>query len=211
MPLSRHAHAAAVGEDLVLLDVRGDRYLCLPGCAEALPALLGDAPEDPEGPVQAALGAAGLWQAAPRPAPPPLPPRPRRDARDGRGLQAGLGDAALLAAAHLDLLAGYVGRPFPQVLAFAARGRSRTRAAPDEAARLAAAFDALMVWAPAPGKCLVRGFLLARMLRRAGVAADWVFGVRVWPFAAHCWVQAGDMALNERPERLHGFVPILAA
>ena len=49
------------------------------------------------------------------------------------------------------------------------------------------------------------------MKARAPVpAAVWVFGVRTWPFSAHCWLQIGDAVLDDDPERVGIYPPILA-
>ena len=63
-------------------------------------------------------------------------------------------------------------------------------------------------WLPIEGECLVRSALLMAFLGRRGLTADWVFGVRLWPFAAHCWVQIGDVCLNDDIERLWPYTPI---
>jgi hypothetical protein len=68
----------------------------------------------------------------------------------------------------------------------------------------------MVVWAPAPRQCLVRSFMLMRFLTRAGADARLVFGVRTWPFGAHCWVQAGDQVLDDYADRLVGYSPIMA-
>ena len=47
------------------------------------------------------------------------------------------------------------------------------------------------------------------MLRRAGQNAAWVFGVRTWPFSAHCWLQIGDAVLDDDPERVSRYTPIM--
>jgi hypothetical protein len=57
-------------------------------------------------------------------------------------------------------------------------------------------------FAPVSGKCLLRSFMLLRLLRRRGFDAHWVFGVSTWPFTAHCWLQVGDIVLDDSHERL---------
>jgi hypothetical protein len=51
--------------------------------------------------------------------------------------------------------------------------------------------------------------MLLRVLRRQGYAPRWVFAVRTWPFAAHCWLQAGDTALTDFADTLQPFTPIM--
>jgi hypothetical protein len=75
---------------------------------------------------------------------------------------------------------------------------------------LVAAFHRWACWTPAPAKCLIRSFMLLRLLRRHGFDARWVFAVRTWPFEAHCWLQAGPVVLDDAVERLTAYHPILA-
>lgn len=83
------------------------------------------------------------------------------------------------------------------------------RAQPAQA--LARSIQVVQRWQPAAGECLQRSFQMVCMLREAGVACRWVFGVRTWPFVAHCWVEADGVALNDSAERLAAFQPILSA
>lgn len=78
-----------------------------------------------------------------------------------------------------------------------------------ETLRLALDLWSILPWLPFDGLCLARSALLMAYLRRLGHGADWVFGVRLWPFEAHCWVQLGDTALNDQVERLVAFTPLM--
>lgn len=204
--LKPDVHAVAIGADLALLDLARDAYLCLPDAAAAL------TPEPRfavlPGPVRETLEQGALLTLDPpcgRRAPPPLPertiihssgrnrpglraiaaalavPRDIRNARKGDGLHAWL--AVADAAAPLS--------PDPEAVAAAAR-----------------LFWRLGAWLPVEGECLVRSAMLVAFLRRMGLTADWVFGVRLWPFAAHCWVQSGDLCLNDDVERLWPYTPL---
>lgn len=57
--------------------------------------------------------------------------------------------------------------------------------------------------------CLLRSLALLNFLFRSGVCADWVFGVRDTPFAAHCWIEAGPMVLNDEPDHIASYHRIL--
>ena len=50
---------------------------------------------------------------------------------------------------------------------------------------------------------------LLEYLARYGIYADWVFGVQTRPFAAHCWVQHGDIVFNDTVEHVSGYTPIM--
>ena len=62
---------------------------------------------------------------------------------------------------------------------------------------------------PSAGACLFQAELLLRFLNEAGLDADWVFGVRTWPFLAHCWLQIGDHCVSQNPETLAIYRPIM--
>lgn len=50
--------------------------------------------------------------------------------------------------------------------------------------------------------CLFRSLVLLRFLAGFGISADWVFGVRISPFDAHCWVSSEGILLNESRDRV---------
>ncbi len=56
--------------------------------------------------------------------------------------------------------------------------------------------------------CLLESLSLLRFLSRRGLSANIVFGVASEPFAAHCWVQAGDIVLNETLSDANAHTPI---
>jgi hypothetical protein len=57
--------------------------------------------------------------------------------------------------------------------------------------------------------CLFDSLALIRFLARHHMHSDWVFGVSADPFYAHCWVQQGDLLLNDIPERISRYRPIM--
>ena len=59
-------------------------------------------------------------------------------------------------------------------------------------------------------RCFLNSLVLARFIRMYGLDASWVFGVTMNPFRAHCWVQAGDILLNESLYRTQFYTPILS-
>lgn len=58
-------------------------------------------------------------------------------------------------------------------------------------------------------RCLFHSLTLLLFLRRFGIHPRWVFGVRKAPFGAHCWLQEGEAVLNDRVERVAMFTPIM--
>jgi hypothetical protein len=76
--------------------------------------------------------------------------------------------------------------------------------------RSALAFRRLLVWIPFQGRCLYRAALLRRYLGADAARVTWVFGVSTWPFDAHCWLQCGELVLNDRLHRVRRYTPIMA-
>lgn len=63
-------------------------------------------------------------------------------------------------------------------------------------------------YVPIEPVCLLDSLSLLWFLSRRGLSANIVFGVIPEPFAAHCWIQAGDMVLNETLSDAHAHTPI---
>jgi hypothetical protein len=59
-------------------------------------------------------------------------------------------------------------------------------------------------------QCLFESLVLIEFLALYGVFPSWVFGVRARPFAAHCWVQQESVVLNDTLEHLGRYTPIMA-
>ncbi len=70
-------------------------------------------------------------------------------------------------------------------------------------------FLAARTLVPITPSCLLDSLALGRWLRRRSTRPALVFGVKLDPFAAHCWLQAGDLLLNDAPDRVAEFTPIL--
>jgi hypothetical protein len=64
-------------------------------------------------------------------------------------------------------------------------------------------------WIPINTVCLLDSLALLDFLARRRFAATLVMGVKLNPFAAHCWVQHGDLILNDAFDRASAFTPIL--
>ena len=57
--------------------------------------------------------------------------------------------------------------------------------------------------------CLLDSLTMVHFLGAEGIHPDWVFGVKTEPFDAHCWVQLGEAVLNDAPDRVRQYSPIL--
>jgi hypothetical protein len=204
---------AAVGDDLISLDIGAGAYGCLPGLAQAV------GPWRPDGRIELlrpeateALAAVGFLAPEARKAAvfKPLPPRPRHSAWRTEVVTIDRADRRRLASAGLWALPRYWLGSFRALASAAGRDRPNAlSASTPDVARDARVFDQMLPFAPFQGQCLFRSFVLLAFLRAAGRDADWVFGVRTYPFEAHCWLQVGDMALDDAAERVCGFTPIL--
>ncbi|KHS45260.1 lasso peptide biosynthesis B2 protein [Novosphingobium subterraneum] len=74
---------------------------------------------------------------------------------------------------------------------------------------LVKAFEDAGLVRSAVNRCLPRSIALARLMARSGCACQVIIGVKLRPFAAHCWVQAGHFVLNESVEESARYTPIL--
>lgn len=64
------------------------------------------------------------------------------------------------------------------------------------------------LYVPIETSCLLDSFALARYLAGRGMSAKIVFGVTDDPFSAHCWVQTGNMVLNDTVGNALAHTPI---
>ena len=105
-------------------------------------------------------------------------------------------------------------RPLKSVLGGLAK-RRRNRApdpanASSEQSLLAATarFERARMYVPLPTTCLLDSVALMKFLARHHLCANLVFAVSAEPFTAHCWVQSGDLALNETVGDANAHTPI---
>lgn len=206
-------HAVMVEDDLVLLDEDADAYVCLLDGGKVLSvredgALCFDLPHAVND-----LIAGGLVedrQVGAAPTPPPQAPRMRL-ARP-RHVQVRVSEM-LLFMLQAWRVAGAVRRwPMARLLT-TLRAEQAAEPGPGRRslAEACAVFDALLAWSPFDGECLFRSVLRRRFLMALGHRPDFVIGVRTWPFRAHCWLQSDVHALDDWPERLCAYRPILTA
>jgi len=100
-------------------------------------------------------------------------------------------------------------RPIADVLA------EMERAHPAQAAHLgfpavAMRFAIARRFVPIPRNCLTDSITLLHWLARHGERATLVFGVKLDPFAAHCWVETDGNLLNDHAEYVERFTPVRA-
>lgn len=72
----------------------------------------------------------------------------------------------------------------------------------------AALYRLARLYVPVDMCCLLDSVAMAKFLRRRQLYAHIVFGVALDPFSAHCWVQAGDLVLNDTVGNVNSHTPI---
>ncbi|HZG32347.1 MAG TPA: lasso peptide biosynthesis B2 protein [Sphingopyxis sp.] len=104
-------------------------------------------------------------------------------------------------------------RPQNIAAALSASTHAKKRAvggASDAALASVAAHYAACRWAiPVEPRCLIDALALDDILLRRGLAATLVFGVRLKPFAAHCWLQMPKAILTGTAAEARNFTPIM--
>ncbi len=77
------------------------------------------------------------------------------------------------------------------------------------AQELVAIFERLRSFFPRRYLCLYDSLALIEFLARYGVFPSWMFGIRLEPWAAHCWVQEAGLIFNEDVEEAAGYTPVM--
>lgn len=229
--LADHVRACSLNDQVVLLDLRRSRYLAIrPAHWAQLTGGIDPGPDgspcpaflvrDSDTRLAAPLLRQGLLTGAPARQPrnpsPPLPPPV--DALDVQVLPAlsavGARRSLRIAGAVIRAAAALRLRSLEHIASRMAR-----RAAPSDAsgtgpdACLHDAVAAFLALRPflltARDRCLHDSIALATCLADERIACRWVIGVRSRPFAAHAWVQAGGVVLNDLLENVRRYRPIL--
>lgn len=98
-----------------------------------------------------------------------------------------------------------------EVAALRPRHKRHAEEAQTNAMRFAVA--AYVYWRPfaltTHDRCLNDSLALIHFMAAQGLYPRWVIGVQVHPFGAHSWVQSGSAVLNDLPERVRRYRPIL--
>lgn len=212
--LSDSLTACVATDRILFLDIKRDRYFALPDAetqdfSECLQQSAGGALPDGCRDLLVRLGIVDAGGAAtltaiprrvtkPQPFdsewPPQVPIRPR--------LLWGIGKTVIAASREIR------SRPLELVLRRRLPADKVDIAAPDRANRVAQ-FHSIRPFIPVPRVCLHDCLALVAWLGGARGGVELVFGVSAHPFAAHCWVQAGGVVLDDHPDSPSRFQPIL--
>ena len=201
---------AGLSPDLVLLDTTTDAYFCLVDANELITPASGGGFDAASEAVRDDLLETGLFVtgAPPRPLV-AMPTRPLRTTRSTDSYRGTWRDRRDFALAIFYTARRFNGRSVRDLVEHAARDRPSITE-PDRLLKRARLFDNWLPWIPGQGQCLYRAFALLDFLRRDGLSAQWVFGVRTWPFSAHCWLQCEDLLLDDDLDRVALYTPIMA-
>lgn len=207
-----------VNGQVAFIDITASRYFCAPPAAGA--ALLaagaeGEIARPDDGALSALISGGYLVPDSegrtPRPC---VAVRPIESALDGD--RAALTWGGLVAALGHQAAAVTVIRttPFRRVVHGLQRRKAQVKGQdgsmePGKAAAEAQRFAASRRIVSAHMRCLTMSLALFNYLAARGCASDFVFGVRLLPFSAHCWIQQGDMALNDTVDHANLYTPIL--
>lgn len=180
MPFDAHSIAQVrCGDGIVMLDFQEDSYSCRYDPVEHD----GQTAVDPPTP---------LWHEA-----------------DRKDAALALTDVWHFARACCQALASFAHRPVRQLLIQA----SKIVAAPSpvneaDPCELAARFERMSLYLPVRPPCLLKAYMMLHFLSYYGQRADWVIGVQLFPFRAHCWLAIEDMLVGERAHLIEDYFPI---
>ena len=202
------------GTQAIFLDVRRDRYFTLGGvAAQSVQALLEHRPADQdqlERLERAGLVEAGARQTAyPRPAPPTRSLVEDADAEPKPGLTSLVEAAAALVQAGRHVRRRTLAGILDDLTARKTNPHSPFACLIPSILPLASTYLAARRRVPITPSCLPDALALLECLARRRLTADLVFGVKLNPFSAHCWVQAGDIVLNDAIDTVTLHTPIL--
>lgn len=235
--LSAHVRACAIDHQVILLDLRANRYVGIGGAASAALA------ERVEGwPAQASASVPLFKDTAPDKLAQHLvsqglltdceqePFRACVVARapDEPTASLDLADITLQSTAGAPRLAGFLtcavrtawwlrSRSLQSIATIISSRRARSNVKTDagELAHLkqcAAVYERLRpLLLTAQERCLFDSLALTNFLATEGLFPQWIIGVKTAPFGAHSWVQAGSTVLNDQHDYVRRFRPILVA
>jgi len=195
----------------VFLDLERDRYFCLP---EELDQLFlrwasGDTLASDD---QGRLEASGITQAGDDgPAPAAAFVSASRDLAIADGSSLSIPDLFAAVAGQVHARRALRRCPLARIIASLAATPCAATPSRDEARlrRIARSFATSALLIRVADQCLPRAIAAQQRCRHNGVDSALLFGVRLHPFAAHSWVQAGNAVVVGDLELVRLYTPIL--
>lgn len=201
---------ARVREDVVVLDVNTDQYHCLLDAAEWMALDKNGSITVPDESFARELLSAAIVMGDSAKTPRRRPEAARRQFATAVAPSRSSFFRTGIAIASTTM--AFRGLSLRQLIAASAGSSAPQRPIDDRRlGETVAAFQRALPWVPFEGECLQRAFQLRRVLAGRGIHTDWIFGVRTWPFAAHCWLQIGDLVIADTLERVDRYTPIMVA
>lgn len=199
----------SIGESVIFLDARSDRYWMLPvAMSQALARLCAgeELAGDEAAPLLELVRVGLLDSIKGEPLVPCQLPRARTSRLEV--VDTTPGSSTMIAGLCFAASAWRIRRRgLGCELAGLQRRRERRCGTARDVDRHAGAFARLRLLVSPTGHCLPLSLALAR--RCASADARLVFGVQLAPFAAHAWVQRDTEVLNDESHVVHAFTPIL--
>lgn len=207
-----HIHSVRFDDRVVILDTMADRYRLLGARQSATVADLESGADIQDRPAFDAMVRQGLLVPDGRPFTPISTIAPVRSVHASGGAS----DRAITAGVTMRAVVGAALRvrwtPFDKLLVWARAAGTQNECADDIDRTIAAArsYDHHRSSLPLARICLRDALALHHVLARRRLSSQLVFGVRLDPFGAHCWVQAGDVLLSDHLDPVRQMKPILA-
>jgi len=225
--LARHVFVCAIGSDVIVLDLRKDKYLSFPReFWDPIARLIGGWPIDTEDSSRDEPDESALAQ---------LLELGLLTVDDEQGKDASPATIATPLESFLEdfrakrptIRAGHVFVFLYAILTSLAKMRfqsmegivrstRRRRRDPDAMPDLSTLRDLTEIFRrlrpllfTSKNHCLFESLTLARFLSHYRMHPTWVFAVRTAPFIAHCWLQQGEIACNDKLDHIRRYTPIM--
>lgn len=80
----------------------------------------------------------------------------------------------------------------------------------DKAKVIVSSFHRIRAYYSRERVCLFDSFALLELFAEFQIFPRWVFAIAAEPFEAHCWLQEGNIVLNDSIERVSAYTPIMS-
>ena len=190
----------------VFMDIEQDRYFQLgqdEECAFLDALKLSEFAREPIEQGLAWINEDKVWKIGPASS-----PHPAKRELQGNPDQARLADILIVARLVLTARKAIRTRSIASILERVAAPGTDAFSSTTNCLGLAVRFRKVRRLIPIGGNCLGDSLALMCWLGRGEERATLVFGVKLDPFAAHCWVEREDIILNDHPERVERFTPV---
>jgi hypothetical protein len=231
--LAPHVYPCVSGQHVVLMDLERDKYIAVVPADRLAPWVRGwpvgtaqttDSLHQPDGGPDALVCqmlAHGMLVTDPRLGKPAVPVATARATRSlvefdlGKRPQVSAAQLWQFARSYLKAQLSLKLRPIQSIVEAVRDRKERcpSRGQDPDPARLRSLVTAFTRLRPLfytlRAACLLDSLTLLHFLGAEGIHPDWVFGVKTEPFDAHCWVQNGEVVLNDVPDRVRQYSAIL--